>query len=327
MNLLPFEKVERVVLQKREVETNLEFGCLPDKRTIPELLDKGVINLNKPKGPTSHMVSDYVKRIFNAKKAGHGGSLDPGVTGILPTGLNKATAVMQALLTSGKEYVAVMHLHKDVPEDEIRKACEQFIGEITQLPPKKSAVKRVKRKRTVYYFEILEIDGKDILFKMGSQAGTYVRRICDDVGKKLGVGAHMAELIRTKAGPFQSKDWVTLQDLEDAFAYYNESNNDKFLRYCVKPMEFAVNHLAKIWILDNAVDTLAHGAPLNIPGIAKLHSNIQEGDPVAIMTLKDELVALAVAKLSSEDIMKLDKGLAATSSRVLMDIGIYTTSK
>lgn len=323
MNLLPFEKVERVVLQKRTAETNPALGCLPDKRTILELLDKGVINLNKPKGPTSHMVSDYVKRIFNAKKAGHGGSLDPGVTGVLPTGLNKATSVMSALLKAGKEYVAIMHLHKDVPEDEIRAACEEFIGEITQLPPKKSAVKRVQRKRTVYYFEILEIDSKDILFKMGCQAGTYVRRICDDVGKRLKVGAHMAELIRTKAGPFQSNDWVTLQDLEDAFAYYQQSNNEKFLRYCIKPMEFAVQHLAKIWILDNAVDSLANGAPLHVPGIAKLHSGIKEDDLVAVMTLKDELVALSAAKSSSEDIMRLDKGLAAKSIRVLMDAGVY----
>ncbi len=323
MALLPFEKIHREILIKREADTNPEFGCYPDKRTVKELLEKGVINLNKPKGPTSHMVSDYVKRIFNAKKAGHGGSLDPGVTGVLPAGLNKATAVMQALLTAGKEYIAIMHLHKDVSEDKIRAACNEFIGEITQLPPKKSAVKRVQRKRTVYYFEIIEIDGKDVLFKMGSQAGTYVRRICDDVGKKLGIAAHMSELIRTKAGPFQAKEWVSLQDLEDAFAYFNESNNDKFLRYCVKPMEFAVRHLGKIWVLDNAVDSLAHGAPLHVPGIAKLHSNIKEGDPIAIMTLKDELVALATAKLSSEEILEKEKGLAAKSSRVLMDIGVY----
>ena len=323
MTKLPFEQIKREILIKKEAETNPDLGCYPDNRSVSELLEKGVINLNKPKGPTSHMVSDYVKRIFHAKKAGHGGSLDPPVTGVLPIGLNKATAVMQALLTAGKEYVAIMHLHDDFPEDKIKQVMKDFVGEIIQLPPKKSAVKRVERKRRVYYLEILEIDKRDVLFKMGSQAGTYVRRICDDVGKKLGSRSHMSELIRTKSGPFQDKDWVTLQDLEDAFAIYQEEGNDKFLRYCVKPMEFAVSHLPKIWILDNAVDTLAHGAPLHIPGIARLHLGINTGDPVAIMTLKNELVALATAEMPSEQILKQERGLAAKSYRVLMDIGVY----
>jgi len=325
MDKLPFEQAKREILLKKQAETDPTLGSYPDKRTIPELLEKGVINLNKPKGPTSHMVADYTKKIFHAKKAGHGGSLDPGVTGVLPVGLNKATGVMQALLTAGKEYVAIMHLHDDFSEQNIRKVMKDFVGEITQLPPKKSAVRRVERQRRIYYLEILEIDKKDVLFKMGCQAGTYVRRICDDVGKRLGSGSHMAELIRTKAGPFQESFWVTLQDLEDAFAFYQEDGNDKFLRYCVKPMEFAVSHLPKIWILDNAVDTIAHGAPLHIPGIVKLHSGINTGDKIAIMTLKDELVALATAEMPSEQILKQEKGLAAKSSRVLMDVGVYKT--
>lgn len=323
MPLLPFEKVKREILVKKSADTNPALGRYPDERTIPELLERGVININKPKGPTSHMVSYYLKKIFSAKKAGHGGSLDPAVTGVLPSALNKATGVLGSLLTAGKEYVCIMHLHKKVPEEDIRNACRDFIGEITQLPPKLSAVKRVKRKRTIYYFDILEIDGQDVLFKLGSQAGTYIRRICDDVGKKLKVGAHMAELIRTKSGPFKLDGVVSLQDLEDAFAFYQEEGNEKFLRYCVKPMEFAVSHLPKIWILDNAVDSLCHGAPLNIPGIAKFHSGIKTGDSVAIFTLKDELVSLAEAIMPSEQIMKQERGFVAKSSRVLMDLDVY----
>lgn len=323
MNLLPFEQTEREILIKKESETDLNKGCNPYQRHIKEHLEKGVININKPKGPTSHMVAAYVRKILESDKAGHGGSLDPPVTGVLPTAINKATAVMNSLLTAGKEYVAIMHLHDDYSEDLIRNTMKDFVGEITQLPPKKSAVKRVERKRTVYYLEILEIDGRDVLFKMGSQAGTYVRRICDDVGKRLGSHSHMAELIRTKSGPFQYHSWITMQELEDAYHFWKHENNEKFLRHCIKPMEFAVSHLPKIWIIDSAVDSLAHGAPLHIPGIAKLHSNICTGDKIAIMTLKDELVALADAMMPSEQIMKQERGLAAKSSRVLMDVDVY----
>lgn len=324
MNKLPFEKIKREILVKKDAVTNPNIGCFPDDRSIPELLQKGVINLNKPKGPTSHMVAAYVKKIFDADKAGHGGSLDPGVTGVLPVALNKASAVLQALLKAGKEYVAIMHLHDDFSEQLIKRTMKDFVGEITQLPPKMSAVKRVERKRTVYYLEVLEIDERDVLFKMGSQAGTYVRRICDDVGKKMGSHSHMSELIRTKAGPFQYNDWVTLQDLEDAFFFYNSEKNEKFLRHCVKPMEFAVSHLPKIWVLDSTVDNITRGAPLHIPGIVKLHSEIKAGDIIAVMTLKNELISLASAMMPSEQIMKQERGLAAKSTRVLMEAGFYS---
>jgi H/ACA ribonucleoprotein complex subunit 4 len=323
MDLLPFEKIDRELLIKKESDTDMSIGKKPEERSIPELLERGVINLNKPKGPTSHMVSYYVKNIFGSKKVGHGGSLDPAVTGVLPVALNRATGVLGSFLGAGKEYVCVMHIHKLVPEDEIRKACRDFIGEITQLPPKLSSVKRVKRKRTIYYFDILEIDGQDVLFKMGSQAGTYVRRICDDVGKKLGVGAHMSELVRTKSGPLNIDFSVSLQDLEDAFYFYKKEGNEKFLRHCVKPVEFAVSHLPKIYVLDSSVDTLCRGAPLHIPGISMLDSGINKDDKIAVMTLKEELVCLAVAEISSDQIMKQERGLAAISERVLMDCGVY----
>jgi len=323
MHLLPFEKIKRTLLVKKEAETNPNLGVYPEKRTMEELFEKGVININKPKGPSSHMVSYHVKNILHCNKVGHGGSLDPGVTGVLPCGLNKATGVLNALLTAGKEYITIMHIHKPVEEEKIRKACEEFIGEITQLPPKKSSVKRVERKRNVYYFDILEINEQDVLFRLGSQAGTYVRRICDDVGKKLGTGAHMAELIRTKAGPFKQEDWVNLQELEDAYAFWKEDEDERLLKKFIKPMEFAVSHLPKIYVLDSSVDTLCHGAPLHIPGISKLDSGIEKDDKIAIMTLKGELICLATAEMSSEQILKEERGLAAKSDRVLMDCGVY----
>lgn len=327
MGVLPFEKIKREVLVKRECSTNPEYGCNPWERKVSDLINFGVIDLNKPKGPTSHMASDYVQKVFGIDKAGHGGSLDPGVTGVLPVALGRATRVVDALLKAGKEYVCIMHLHDDVERAELEKALKEFTGKIMQLPPVKSAVVRREREREVYYLDILEIDKRDVLFRMGSQAGTYVRKLCHDVGKRLKVGAHMAELIRTKAGPFSEKDWVTLQDLEDAFVFWKEDKNEKFLRYCVKPVEFAVQHLPKVWVQDSAVDTICHGATLNVPGIVKLNSGIDKDDVVAVMTLKDELVALGVAVMTSEQVMTEQKGFAVRTSKVFMLPGTYLKEK
>jgi len=322
MGLLPFEKNSREVFVKLDCSTDEKFGCRPENRSTEELINYGVICLNKPKGPTSHMCSAYVKKILKINSAGHGGSLDPGVTGVLPVATGRATRVVQALLTAGKEYVCIMHIHKPVPESELRAALNEFIGKVTQMPPVKSAVVRKERVREVYYLDILEIDGQDVLFRMGSQAGTYVRKICHDVGKRLGVGAHMAELIRTKAGPFNQDSWVSLQDLEDAFAFWKEENNDKFLRYCIKPVEFAVQHLPAVWVQDSAVDSLCHGASLNVPGVVKLNE-FDKAARIAVFTLKDELIGLGDSVMTSKQILTEHKGLCVKVDKIFMLPGTY----
>lgn len=320
MGTLPFEQ-EREIFVKREVATSEKYGRRPEERSTEELLSFGVIDVNKPKGPTSHMVAEYVKRLVGAQ-AGHGGSLDPGVTGVLPVGIGRGTRVMQALLSAGKEYVCIMRLHDDVDEETLQRVIDKFRGRITQLPPVKSAVKRQMREREIYYFEVLEIDGRDVLFRMGCQAGTYVRKVCHDIGRELGVGAHMAELLRTKAGPFIDDNWVTLQELEDAVAFWKNDDNDKFLRHCVKPAEFGVSHLPKVWVQDNAVDTVCHGASLKVPGVAKLEA-FKKGELVAVMSLKDELIALGDATMSAVQVMQEDAGICVKTSRVFMERGVY----
>jgi H/ACA ribonucleoprotein complex subunit 4 len=322
MGKLPFEERKYEILIKREATTSEEFGCFPDKRPVTELIDYGIVNLNKPSGPTSHQVADYVKKILNLDKVGHSGSLDPKVTGVLPIALGKGTKVLQTLLKAGKEYICLMHLHKEVGYSKIYKLAKEFTGEIEQIPPIKSAVKRVKRKRYVYYFEILEIEGKEVLFKLGCEAGTYIRKLVHDFGLKLGCGAHMTELIRTKAGPFGIEEAVSLHDLKDGYEYFKEGS-EKELRKIIKPIEFAVSHLKKIWIMDNAVDSLAHGADLSVPGIVKLDSDIRKGDIVAVMSLKNEIICIGNANLDSRDIMGNNKGLALVSKRVFMERGIY----
>ncbi|MBI2148061.1 RNA-guided pseudouridylation complex pseudouridine synthase subunit Cbf5 [Candidatus Woesearchaeota archaeon] len=322
MNKLPFEEIEREILIKKESSTNESYGKRPEERTIQELLNYGVICLNKIDGPSSHQVADYVKKILKLEKVGHGGTLDPGVTGVLPISLGKATKIMEALLKAGKEYVCLMHIHSPVSQSKIHKASKDFIGKIIQLPPVKSAVKRELREREIYYLEILEIKNQDVLFKVGCQAGTYIRTLCVGLGKSLGTNAHMQQLVRTKAGPFNDKEWYSLQDIKDAFSLYEEGS-EKQLMKIIKPVEFAVQHLPKIWITDSAVDTLCHGANLSIPGISKLHSKIEKNNMVAMMTLKDELIGTGIAQLTSEEIMKNERGLAVKINKVFMEPEIY----
>lgn len=310
------------ILIRKFLETSEKFGKSPEKRTIEEHITLGIVNLDKPAGPTSHQVSAYVQQILGIPKSGHSGTLDPNVTGVLPVALKKSTKIVQTLLLSGKEYVCLMHLHKEVTEYDLYKVFEKFTGKISQLPPIKSSVKRQWREREIYYIDVLEIKGQEVLFKVGCQAGTYIRKLVHDIGQELKCGAHMAELRRTKAGPFTEENLYTLQDLSDAWYYYKKHGNEKFVRKVVQPIENAVSHLSKIWVFDTTVDSLCHGANLAVPGISKLENDIEKGDIIAIFTLKDELICFGEAVLNSKQMMG-EKGLAVKSEKVVMEPGIY----
>ena len=316
---LPFESVQKNILERKESLTDPAMGYDPHKRPISMLLNHGVININKPKGPTSHQVSDYVQRILGIDKSGHGGTLDPGVTGVLPIAIGKATRIVQALLPAGKEYVCIMHTHQEADEQELRKVMAEFTGTIRQLPPIKSAVKREERERVIYYLEILEIDGKDILFMVGCQAGTYIRKLCHDIGKRLGCGAHMAELRRTKAGCFTEKNIFSLQELTDSFYYYKSEGKEEFLRYCLQPVESALKYIPKCWVLDTALLSISHGRDLSIPGVSKLE-NFRKSDVVAIMSLKGELIAIGEAAMSAVEINTQTKGMAVKVKKVFKEV-------
>ncbi len=320
--LLPGEKSDRKVLVRKEAPTSDKYGCRPEDRKTPDMINYGIANIDKPAGPTSHQVSAYVKDILKINKCGHSGTLDPNVTGCLPIALGEGTRIVQTLLPSGKEYVCLMHIHKEIPDYQIRKIINEFIGKITQLPPIKSAVKRQERERSIYYIQLLEINGQDVLFKVGCQAGTYIRKLCHDIGLRLGCGAHMANLRRTKAGPFKETDSVTLVDLADAYHYYKEENDDTYLRKIIQPVEKAVEFIPKIWVFDTTVETITHGVNLKLPGVSKVNDDIQEDDLVAIMTLKDELVALGRAKMNSKALLG-DKGMAVVTEKVFMKSGTY----
>jgi len=245
------------------------------------------------------------------------------VTGVLPITLEESRKIVQALLLSGKEYVCVMKLHGEINEEKVRETLQEFQGLIYQRPPLRASVKRRLRTRRIYYIDFLEKDGRNVLFKVGCEGGTYIRKLCHDVGEVLGCGAHMQELRRTRAGPFIEDHAVTLHEMAYNFMKYEEEGDVEILKKFIKPMEEALKLVPKIYIRDSAVDAVCHGANLTAPGVLSFETGITEGSMVAIFTLKGEAVALAKAKASTEQILNMTHGIVAETNRVLMPRGTY----
>ncbi len=311
-------------LIKSDEEPIEGIGKRPEDRSVEELIKNGVAILDKWQGPTSHDVVATVKKIFGLSKTGHAGTLDPMVSGILPITLENACKVIPALQKLDKEYLGVMHLHKNVNEKKLKEVTKKFVGDVKQKPPVRSAVARRERTRKIYSFDILEINDNDVLFRVSCEAGTYIRVLCHQIGKEIG-GAHMAELRRTKAGPFTEEDAVKMQDLVDVYVFWKENGDEKIRSY-VLPVEKAVEHLGKIVVKDSSIYSIVNGTPLYTTGICKIQSGIKKDDLVALMTLKNELVALAKANMSSDEMIHR-KGLAAKTDRVIMEKGIYPKMK
>ena len=305
---------------KQESDTDYDYGCKPSQRNIIEHINKGIVNIDKPSGPTSHEVDNWVKSIMHVDKTGHGGTLDPKVTGVLPVAMNTATKSLQFLLLSPKEYVCLMRLHEPVNEERIIQILDEFTGKIYQIPPVKSAVKRELRVRNIYELKLLEIqDNQDVLFRITCESGTYIRKYCHEIGEALGCGAHMAELRRTMAGSFKEDDTLTtLQDLTDAYVFYNEDGDESYLRKIIQPMEYATKYVKKVYVKDSAVDAICHGASLASSGIVKINSQIHENNVVAIMTLKDELLAMGQSLYSAEDIINMHTKIVVKIQKVFI---------
>jgi H/ACA ribonucleoprotein complex subunit 4 len=246
------------------------------------------------------------------------------VTGVLPVTLEDSTKIVQALLNSGKEYVCVMKLHGNAEEVHVRNILAEFQDQIFQRPPLRASVKRQLRIRRIYYIDFLEIDGRNVLFKVGCERGTYIRKLCYDIGEILGVGAHMQELRRTRAGPFtENENCVRLHDVAYWFSEWKEKKDPKILHKFVQPMENALKLVPKIVVRDSAVDALCHGANLTAPGILAAETGITKGTMVAALTLKGEAIALTKSLLLTEEIIKVKHGTVATLQRVVMQRGTY----
>ena len=208
----------------------------------------GVLLLDKPVGPSSSAVLQAVKRLLQAEKAGHAGTLDPLASGLLPLLFGEATKFAQFGLDSAKEYVASIQLGVstdtgdaegavleqcavDVDEARLARALDRFRGQIGQVPPMYSALKhegqplyalaragrtveRSSRQVTVHELELLERTGDLVRVRLRCSKGTYVRQLAADLGAELGTGAHLQALRRTAVGPYRLERAVALDDLQ-----------------------------------------------------------------------------------------------------------------
>jgi tRNA pseudouridine55 synthase len=209
----------------------------------------GVLIVDKDKNMTSHDVVDLVRRRFSIKKVGHAGTLDPGATGVLILLLGKATKLSDEFLNQEKEYLATMKLGQKtdtgdsdgkllenrevrVAEKKAKEVMAEFLGEIDQVPPMVSAkkvngrrlykfarkgieVQRKPRKVVIKEFEPVNIKLPLIEFRVVCSKGTYIRQLAEDVGERLGCGAHLTELRRTRSGSFSVEEAVPFSSLQD----------------------------------------------------------------------------------------------------------------
>jgi predicted rRNA pseudouridine synthase len=254
----------------------------PDERTPAANRSFGVVNLDKPPGPSAHQVTGWVRDLVGVDRAAHAGTLDPKVTGCLPILLGDATRMAQVFLEGDKEYVAVLELHKPAPAN-VENVLAEFEGPVYQKPPKKSAVARRLRVRTIHDLTPLETEERRILLRIRCESGTYVRKLCHDLGLALGTGAHMGDLRRTSTTPFDDTKLVSLHDLADALAFADDGDPEP-LSEAVQPAERALTHLPRVTIADNAAREVAEGAPVYAPGVL----DVENIDPETVDPGDDE---------------------------------------
>jgi len=273
----------------------------------------GIINIYKDKGFTSHDVVAVVRRTINQKKVGHTGTLDPDATGVLPVCVGKATKLADYIMAAEKTYIAEVTLGvttdtldssgnvietKEVnfSEEEIKNAVMSFVGEQEQIPPMYSAIKingkklyelaregkevdRKARRINIFDIEILSLEMPDkIKIKVDCSKGTYIRTLCGDIGQKLGCGAHMSSLERTRSGSFVKENSITLDELKNLC---ENGESDRVLL----SMEKAVEKYKKITVSPKAEKLLYNGA--------KIYENYFRNEEKAV---KDEITAVYDSK-------------------------------
>jgi len=290
----------------------------PGERAVEDLLSFGVVNLDKPAGPSAHQVAAWVRDLAGVERAAHAGTLDPKVTGCLPTMLGDATRLAPVFLEGTKEYVAVLELH-GLPPTDIQATMAAFESDVYQKPPRKSAVARRLRSRRIYDLDVLEPEGRQALLRIRCESGTYIRKLCHDIGLALGTGGHMGDLRRIATDPFDDTDLVTLQDLADGLAWAREDNYGVHLRDIVSPAERVMAHLPAITIARSAAEEVAQGAPVYAPGIVDVDdaaADLDPGDDDLLACYTPDGSAVCLGKLVGDP--DAESGEAVSLERVLV---------
>ncbi len=282
----------------------------------------GILNVLKPPGMTSHDVVNFVRKLYQVKKVGHTGTLDPAAAGVLPVCVGRATKVAQYITGFDKKYRAEITLGittdtldgegevqrvKDashITKEMFVQALGNFIGDIEQVPPMASAVKiggkklyELKRAgidvarpaRQVKIYDIRHIwscgwgtNHPRALLDITCSKGTYIRTLCQDIGEHLGVGAYMSFLLRLKSGPFEISKSWTLEELAQC------SEGQKALM----DIDSALQAFPAVTVKDRAVKSVISGAKLYPPGVAEQPVDLISGSLVRLKN-KGELLALA----------------------------------
>jgi len=281
-------------------------------RGIDQRLQNGVIIIDKPPGLTSHEVTTLVKKITGAKRAGHAGTLDPEVSGVLPVAIGRATKLLRYIAAKDKTYVGIVKFKKVMQRGEIEAVFSRFTGELVQTPPKISAVRKVPRKRTVYRLALLETTGHLALFETNVDAGTYIRTLCDDMGKTCG-GARMEELRRTAVGRISEKKCHTMQELVDAMWFYKKGEK-KLLAGMVEPPERFIE-LPKAHIKETALASVLSGAQIMAPGVEGIDAGVKQNDRVAIYC-GERFIGIGIAQVAAERIKDMGSGIVIKLERM-----------
>ena len=305
-----------------------------------------IVNLFKPVGPTSFDMVCSVRRILGVKKAGHIGTLDPAADGVLPICLNRSTRIIQFLSPLQKTYRATLELGSEtdtqdatgrkvstkdpslVNETKIKQVFQTFVGEKDQIPPMYSAKKKngiplyklarnginIARdpvKVTIYSIDFIKKEKNQVLFEVRCSAGTYIRTLSHDIGKKLGCYAHMVRLTRTKVGLFGLGRTLTLEELK--VAYEEGSLPEKLL-----PLEEALNFLPAIRVKEEYLESVSHGVALSKCFLETLPDRFEPGHYFRVFGNNDKVLAIVEPVVDQDKLPELTPGdIVFKAKRVL----------
>jgi H/ACA ribonucleoprotein complex subunit 4 len=286
---------------------------------IQARLSEGAFLLvDKPRGPSSHQVSAWARDILGLEKAGHAGTLDPNVSGLLWVGVGPALKLLPLMLDFPKRYIGYVAFHGAVTDAALAAALKEFTGPVYQTPPVRSAVKRERRIRTIHHLERIEGDHLHALLDVTADSGTYIRTLAVDLGEALGVGGHLEELRRTGTGPFREAGSIQLTTLGDAAVSAREGNEAP-LNALLHPMEEVWREFPVLRLKDAAASAVVHGADLAAGGIQSSSRYFSAGAHVVMVSSSGTLLAFGTALKDSGEFAATRHGWVVDSERVLAD--------
>ena len=315
-----------MIILDKDAKTSPDHGTIPGDRTIEQLFESCFILLDKSPGPSSHQVTAWARDMMGLEKLGHGGTLDPFASGLLPLLSGKAMRLTGKILTHDKSYLALFKFGKELELHEIEEKMAMLTGKVYNVPPEISAVRVQVRTRKISKFDTLDFDGNLLLTHIECEAGTYVRTMARDLGLLLDTPVELKELRRPSSGEFSLDQSITMQQLADAYWLWKEKGDENAMLRILHPIEDMLSDLPRVVVKDGAAAALSHGAPLLRPGIVSIDEELSVGSEVLLVTMKGEAVAIAKMSQNSKVIPDMNQGEVAKPNCVLMKEDTYPRS-